>query len=383
MLGTWSDQEIDALLKARKNTDGRVVLRRLNRVEYQNTMSDLLGIEADFSRNLPPEGLSKDGFRNNGSVLQMSDLQLEYYLAAARDGLRKAIVTGPEPEVFRYQSVKTVRDKNRGSNILDQDQQFIAKLMEYPEEGEIIIRAKARAKFAKGRGFPQLRAAIGYRADVQAPRGFMDPVDVTSEEWQTFEFRGRIAVVGPAQANAVLCGKGVAGDHHFHRLAHAQEPGVKVIVRNPEPHRGVSHFGVVGHVDEVATGREFAAPGEAIAVDLRDHRFAELPDAHPARGDVPGPVSVAAGGVPGKFLTLVAVSEFVARRKTRAGAAHDHHANARVPVCFFERVQDAAAHLVVEGVAFLRAIEGYATNRGCRIVYQYEIGAHGGSSFQS
>ena len=192
LLVTWIDQEIDALLKARKNTDGRVVLRRLNRVEYQNTMSDLLGIEADFSRSLPPEGLSKDGFRNNGSVLQMSDLQLEYYLAAARDGLRKAIVTGPEPEVFRYQSVKTVRDKNRGSNILDQDQQFIAKLMEYPEEGEIIIRAKARAKFAKGRGIPQLRAAIGYRADVQAPRGFMDPVDVTSEEWQTFEFRGRM-----------------------------------------------------------------------------------------------------------------------------------------------------------------------------------------------
>jgi len=192
VLVSWIDQEITALLKARKNTDGRVILRRLNNVEYQNTMRDLLGIDTDYARNLPPEGLSEDGFRNNGATLQMSDLQLEFYLEAARDGLRKAIVSGPEPRVFRHEFNKTVKDKNRGSNILDQDQQFIVKLMEYPAKGEVIIRAKVRATMVKGRGYPQLRVAIGYRADVQAPRGFMDPVDVKSEEWQTFEFRGRM-----------------------------------------------------------------------------------------------------------------------------------------------------------------------------------------------
>ncbi len=192
VLVSWIDQEITALLKARKNTDGRVILRRLNNVEYQNTMRDLLGIDTDYARNLPPEGLSEDGFRNNGATLQMSDLQLEFYLEAARDGLRKAIVSGPEPRVFRHEFNKTVKDKNRGSNILDQDQQFIVKLMEYPAKGEVIIRAKVRATMVKGWGYPQLRVAIGYRADVQAPRGFMDPVDVKSEEWQTFEFRGRM-----------------------------------------------------------------------------------------------------------------------------------------------------------------------------------------------
>ena len=192
VLVSWIEQEIAVLLKARKNTDGRVVLRRLNKVEYQNTMRDLLGIDTDYARNLPPEGLSEDGFRNNGATLQMSDLQLEFYLEAARDGLRKTIVSGPEPRVFRHEFNKTVKDKNRGSNILDQDQQFIVKLMEYPANGEVIIRAKVRATMVKGRGYPQLRVAIGYRADVQAPRGFMDPVDVKSEEWQMFEFRGRM-----------------------------------------------------------------------------------------------------------------------------------------------------------------------------------------------
>ena len=189
---SWITQEIDALVAGQKGTDGRTVLRRLNKTDYQNTMRDLLGIEMDYAKNLPPETLSEDGFRNNGATLQMSDLQLEYYLESARKGLAKAIVTGSRPKFFEKEFTVSVNDKNRGSNILDKDQQFIAKLLDYPEDGEILIRAKVKAQFAEDRGYPQLRAAIGYRADVQAPRGFLKPVDITSEDWQIIEFRARI-----------------------------------------------------------------------------------------------------------------------------------------------------------------------------------------------
>ncbi|HAN84303.1 MAG TPA: hypothetical protein DCQ59_13835 [Verrucomicrobiales bacterium] len=189
---SWITQEIDALVASQKGTGGRIVLRRLNKTDYQNTMRDLLGIEMDYAKNLPPETLSEDGFRNNGATLQMSDLQLEYYLESARKGLAKAIVTGSRPKFFEEEFTLSVNDKNRGSNILDKDQQFIAKLLDYPEDGEILIRAKVKAQFAENRGYPQLRAAIGYRADVQAPRGFLKPVDITSEDWQIIEFRARI-----------------------------------------------------------------------------------------------------------------------------------------------------------------------------------------------
>ena len=192
VLVAWIDQEIEALVAARKNTDGRVVLRRLNRTEYQNTMRDLLGIDTDFAKNLPPDGRSEDGFQNDGSTLQMTDLQLDYYLEAARDGLRKAIVSGPRPEVFNHTFTKSSKDKNRGGNVLDLDQVYIGKMMEYPDEGEFRIRVKARANFADGRGFPQLRAALGYRADVRGPRGYVKTIDVTDGGWQTFEFRDRI-----------------------------------------------------------------------------------------------------------------------------------------------------------------------------------------------
>lgn len=192
ILTSWITQEIDALVAARTNTDGRVVLRRLNKTDYQNTMRDLLGIEMDYAKNLPPESLSEDGFRNNGGTLQISDLQLEYYLESARKGLAKAIVTGSRPNFFEEEFTTSINDKNRGSDILDKDQQFIAKLIDYPEDGEILIRAKVRAEFAEGRGYPQLRAAIGYRADVQAPRRFIKSVDITSEDWHVIEFRARI-----------------------------------------------------------------------------------------------------------------------------------------------------------------------------------------------
>lgn len=189
---SWITQEIDAFVASQKGTGGRIVLRRLNKTDYQNTMRDLLGIKMDYAKNLPPETLSEDGFRNNGATLQMSGLQLEYYLESARKGLAKAIVSGSRPKFFEKEFTVSVNDKNRGSNILDKDQQFIAKLLDYPEDGEILIRAKVKAQFAENRGYPQLRAAIGYRADVQAPRGFLKPVDITSEDWQIIEFRARI-----------------------------------------------------------------------------------------------------------------------------------------------------------------------------------------------
>ena len=192
VLVDWISRQVSALIAERQSTGGRVVLRRLNRTEYRNTMSDLLGIECDYAKDLPPESLSEDGFLNNGSSLRMSDLLLEYYLDAARDGLRKAIVTGAEPQVHRFEFEDSVQDKNRGGRMLDDDQQFVAKLMEYPSEGEFLIRVKARAKLVEERGFPQLRVAVGYRADVQAPRREMQPVDVSSTDWRTFEFRDRI-----------------------------------------------------------------------------------------------------------------------------------------------------------------------------------------------
>ncbi len=192
----WLTAEISNVAKQRRGTGGEVVLRRLNRVEYQNTMSDLLGLDLDYTKNLPPDQQSRDGFKNNGSALRMSPLQLEYYLEAARRGLRSAIVEGPPPSVVAHSASETVPDKLRNvhwSNRLGRTGTFVARSDAFPDSGEFIVRVRARAEFpAADSPYPRMQVSLGYRADTQTPSREVGHVDVASETTNEFEFRGRI-----------------------------------------------------------------------------------------------------------------------------------------------------------------------------------------------
>ena len=67
-----------------KNPDpGRVTVRRLNRVEYRNTIRDLMGVDYDTTAEFPPDDTGH-GFDNIGEVLTLSPLLLEKYITAAR-----------------------------------------------------------------------------------------------------------------------------------------------------------------------------------------------------------------------------------------------------------------------------------------------------------
>ena len=61
---------------------GRVTVRRLNRVEYRNTIRDLIDVVYDTGAEFPPDD-SGHGFDNIGDVLTMSPLLLEKYITAA------------------------------------------------------------------------------------------------------------------------------------------------------------------------------------------------------------------------------------------------------------------------------------------------------------
>ena len=61
---------------AQRPAQGRVILRRLNRVEYENTVRDLLGITVDLKEQLPQDG-SADGFDNAGAAHHTSSFLME------------------------------------------------------------------------------------------------------------------------------------------------------------------------------------------------------------------------------------------------------------------------------------------------------------------
>lgn len=73
--------------------DREVILRRLNRNEYQNTVRDLFGVHVDLTRLLP-EDSPEQGFDTTGSARSVSAEQMVLYLEAADLVLDQ--VFGPE-----------------------------------------------------------------------------------------------------------------------------------------------------------------------------------------------------------------------------------------------------------------------------------------------
>ena len=190
----WLTKRLQAAAAARRSTGGQGVMRRLTRYEYANTMRDLLGVEMDFARDLPPEPASVDGFRNNGRSLGMSAEQLEMYLGIARTGLDKAIVEGDAPTVVKARVEKSApvrRVKGLVDNTLLPGGQFLAKFDEFPREGKFRVKLHVVTKVPNGAGLPRLRVTLGVRADVRAPSETLTVADVKSGQ-QVLEFTGRM-----------------------------------------------------------------------------------------------------------------------------------------------------------------------------------------------
>ncbi|MEM9366056.1 MAG: DUF1592 domain-containing protein [Planctomycetota bacterium] len=81
---------------------GHVTLHRLNRLEYRNTIRELMGVDYDTSVEFPPDD-SGDGFDNNADALSISPLLTEKYLLAAADIVDRAV-----PKVSRVVSSLTI-----------------------------------------------------------------------------------------------------------------------------------------------------------------------------------------------------------------------------------------------------------------------------------
>ncbi len=85
----------------------KVLLRRLNKEQYSNTVRDLFGINItveDPAAPLPPDEIS-EGFDNLSSALTLSDLHLDAYLSAADDVVRRwADRAKAVPDSFRIEA---------------------------------------------------------------------------------------------------------------------------------------------------------------------------------------------------------------------------------------------------------------------------------------
>ncbi|MBI4582892.1 MAG: DUF1592 domain-containing protein [Planctomycetes bacterium] len=72
---------------------GRVTLRRLNRIEFKNTIRDLLGLECQLADEFPADDIGY-GFDNIGDVMSLPPILMEKYLAAAEKLAAEALKKG-------------------------------------------------------------------------------------------------------------------------------------------------------------------------------------------------------------------------------------------------------------------------------------------------
>lgn len=192
----WIEAELERFVES-SSADRPALRRKLTRIEYQNTMRDLLQIEMDFARDLPADPISSDGFSNDSRLLELTPVHLEAYLKCARSALQRVIVSHPRPEQFHHRfdlpNVSNWLGESHIASELGRQQQFLAKIeKDYPEQGEFLVRVAVEAKLQPNCGFPLLEVSVGYQPDTEILFREFPVTEVNAPGGHVFEFKGRI-----------------------------------------------------------------------------------------------------------------------------------------------------------------------------------------------
>jgi hypothetical protein len=132
----WLENELDRDAVAQLPAPG---LHRLNRTEYTNVIRDLLGVEIDAAKFLPPDDSTR-GFDNMAAALGLSPALLEAYLSAAGKISRLAIgdVNTAAQTVYRLPEDNTQNYHVEGLPFGTRGGMLIRH--QFPADGEYTIR---------------------------------------------------------------------------------------------------------------------------------------------------------------------------------------------------------------------------------------------------
>ena len=123
VVAKWIAKELRDAQKAAQSTGGRIMIRRLSRAEYTNTVRDLFNLE--FLPNegpldiLPPDG-TIDGFDKVSRALLLDPSLLETYFTVAQTVVDKAIELG-EPPVPTWRSRMEYEEIDAGIGYIKKD----------------------------------------------------------------------------------------------------------------------------------------------------------------------------------------------------------------------------------------------------------------------
>jgi mono/diheme cytochrome c family protein len=127
----WIEAQFEESDRTTPADPGRLTAHRLNRVEYDNTIRDLLAVNFSPATDFPADD-SGYGFDNIGDVLSVSPVLMEKYLNAATKIANRAIPSGalPRPTRVRYSPEHSPND----------DGMALENRFEFPAEADYDLR---------------------------------------------------------------------------------------------------------------------------------------------------------------------------------------------------------------------------------------------------
>ena len=187
---------VDHLFAAQPVDPGRVTARRLNRVEYDNTIRDLLGVTIHAAGEFPTDD-SGYGFDNIGDVLSLSPLLMEKFMSAARRISQVAVYGEPYPSppglLVKIKPKRSQDDSPTSSDIFPYSMRgALYGTYHFPADGEY----EFRWRYSNLRG-PEVRdnAAATVSGAAPAPLRRVGPVGraaMTPEQRKALDEQNRL-----------------------------------------------------------------------------------------------------------------------------------------------------------------------------------------------
>ena len=185
----WIEGQLTQASQEARSDPGRVTMRRLNRVEYNLTIRDLVGVDFQPAEDFPADDVGY-GFDHIGDVLTVSPLLLEKYLSAAEKIMARAIVVPPPvtDKLYTAEELKcTLTNSLRGGRFRWLWKNGAVYLqLPFAHEGEYVFRIRA---FQQKAGLEPARMSV--RIDEKEVRAF--DVETTSDRPKYFEVRQRLS----------------------------------------------------------------------------------------------------------------------------------------------------------------------------------------------
>jgi mono/diheme cytochrome c family protein len=154
------EREVDRVWAAKPNPGRIAAVHRLNRVEYNNAIRDLLALDVDVTPLLPGDETADGSFDNFADSLSISTAHLERYLSVARQVTRLAAgLPPPSPGLERFEIPLFVMQDDRQSEDLPLGSRGgIAIRHDFPVDGEYLVKIRLQRQYQdylKGMGWPQ------------------------------------------------------------------------------------------------------------------------------------------------------------------------------------------------------------------------------------